>query len=120
MIYADPVHTINLFINILDNAIKYSGENPRVSIETQNTNRDKIMIRICDNGPGIPHEQQKMVFKQFYRGKKEQKSGKSGFGLGLFYVKKIVNQHNGKVTIRSAPEQGTCFSVYLTTIDKEL
>lgn len=120
MVYADPVHTINLFINILDNAIKYSDKDPRISIETQNVNKDRIMIRICDNGPGIPHDQQKMVFMQFYRGKEEQNSGKSGFGLGLFYVKKIVNQHNGEVTIQSTPEQGTCFSVYLATIDKEL
>lgn len=89
-IYGDPVHMINVFINILDNAIKYAGTQPRINIKTSNTEENRICIQICDNGTGIPYEQQKHIFNQFYRGNNAKSKKDSGFGLGLFYVKKII------------------------------
>lgn len=112
-VYVDPVHMMHVLTNLLDNALKYSDEKPMIYISTDNETKKQIRLEICDNGVGIPSDQQKQIFNQFYRGAQHKKSGKSGFGLGLYYVKKMITQHNGKVLIESVPEQGSCFSVYL-------
>ncbi|MFW6227636.1 MAG: sensor histidine kinase [Bacteroidota bacterium] len=117
MIYADPVHIVHVLTNILDNAMKYSDLDPLIFISTDNDSKNKIHMEICDNGMGIPPEQQKQIFKQFYRGSQHVKQGKSGFGLGLYYVKTMIEQHDGTIHIQSVPEQGTCFSVYLPIIN---
>ncbi len=117
MIYADPVHIVHVLTNILDNAMKYSDLDPQVYISTDNDSKNKIHMEICDNGVGIPPEQQKQIFNQFYRGAQHVKQGKSGFGLGLYYVKTMIEQHDGRVHIQSVPEQGTCFSVFLPIIN---
>lgn len=116
MVYVDTVHIVHIITNILENSLKYNNKQPHIYINTDNEDEKWINLEICDNGTGIPYDQQKLIFNQFYRGSQHKKSGKSGFGLGLYYVKKMVAQHNGKIFIESVPEQGTCFSVYFEMI----
>ncbi|MFO8086199.1 MAG: HAMP domain-containing sensor histidine kinase [Bacteroidales bacterium] len=113
IIYADTVHMVHVITNIVENSIKYCKEKPNINISTNNDTKDKIHMEICDYGYGIPAEHQKNIFTQFYRSPEHKKTGKSGFGLGLYYVKKMVAQHKGSISFQSLPEQGTCFSVYL-------
>ena len=108
----DPVHFTNLISNLVDNAIKYSGDYPRVGIMTFNKN-GKLCIRIRDNGIGIKKEDQKRVFEKFYRVPTGNVHTVKGFGLGLSYVKKIVEEHNGSVSLRSEVNKGTEFEISL-------
>ncbi len=111
-IIADPTHIRNIFSNILDNAIKYSGDNPLVHIETKNSN-EGILITISDNGKGISREAQKRIFDKFYRVSTGDLQYIKGFGLGLYYVKTIVEAHQGSVYVNSSLNKGSSFYVYL-------
>ena len=101
MVLADPEELKTAFVNLLDNSIKYSDEEPRISIRLKTTalnNRVAIVIR--DNGIGIPPGDLKRVFKRFYRVPDSGKARK-GTGLGLFIVKGIIEKHGGKITAES-------------------
>ncbi len=112
VIKADKVHLSNVTHNILENAIKYSEKAPEITISTADM-KDEIVISIEDNGPGIDPVAAKMVFDKYYRVPTGNKHDVKGFGLGLSYVKLIVEAHGGKVHLESGPGLGTRVSIHL-------
>lgn len=114
-IVADAAEMQTAFVNLLDNAVKYSGEDKRISIRTKrSTLNNKVDIFIKDNGIGISQADLKRVFKRFYRVTDKAGSGTKGTGLGLFIVKSIIEKHGGKLRAQSRGEgRGTTFLVNL-------
>ncbi len=102
----------SIFINLIDNAVKYSGKNSVVSIEMRKSNNDSVEISVADNGQGMTTEEANNVFKRFYRSN-ETRSDISGSGLGLSITKKLVEMHNGKIKVQSSPGKGSKFTVIL-------
>ena len=112
VIYADPVHFRNIINNLIDNAIKYSNDNASITIST-NKIKKYLNISIMDNGNGIPKDALLKVFEKFYRVPSGNVHNVKGFGLGLYYVKTIVEAHNGKVEIHSTINKGTNVDLFL-------
>lgn len=108
----DVVHITNAINNLLENAIKYSGQSPLINVETQNEHNG-IWLKIRDNGIGIAPEHLKKVFDRFYRIPTGNLHNVKGFGLGLYYVKMIVELHKGKVSVKSEPNKGSEFCIFL-------
>ncbi|MDZ7650772.1 MAG: HAMP domain-containing sensor histidine kinase [Cytophagales bacterium] len=111
-IRADKLHLTNVIFNLLDNAIKYNKQQPIIRISTSYTHGN-LILRIEDNGIGIKSEDQKKIFHRFYRVPTGNLHDVKGFGLGLSYVKLIVEAHKGKITLTSEPDKGSCFSIAL-------
>lgn len=111
-IQADPIHITNVVYNLLDNAVKYCTTKPFISITTKNE-RNYLVIEIKDNGIGIRKEDLKMIFDKFYRVSTGNIHDIKGFGLGLFYVKLIINEHNGSIDVRSKAGEGSTFIIKL-------
>ena len=109
-IKGDEVHITNVIFNLLDNAMKYSKENPEIEIATLNK-KEQFMISVKDNGIGIAKEHQTQIFDRFYRVPTGNVHNVKGFGLGLSYVKKIIDLHNGVIKVESALNKGTTFSI---------
>ena len=114
----DKVHISNIINNLLDNARKYSEQAPEIIIKTSNE-KNGICISIKDNGIGISAEAQKQIFDKFYRVPTGNVHNVKGFGLGLYYVKYMLEEHGGRVRVESRArmenesESGTTFIVYL-------
>jgi signal transduction histidine kinase len=111
-ILGDPVHLYNAISNLVDNAIKYSKDEPDVIIETSNTEQE-IVISIRDKGIGMNESDLRMIFNKFYRVKHGDRHDVKGFGIGLSYVKKIVELHSGSIEARSIPGEGSVFNIHL-------
>ncbi|NOS54977.1 MAG: HAMP domain-containing histidine kinase [Cyclobacteriaceae bacterium] len=111
-ILADKLHFTNVIGNLLDNAIKYCEKEPRISITTSNS-QTSIQIEISDNGIGISQENQKRIFARFYRVPTGNRHDVKGFGLGLNYVKLIVEAHKGRISVQSMPGNGSIFTIVL-------
>jgi len=111
-IQADKLHVTNVLTNLIDNAIKYCKGKPAITIQTANTTKG-VLIEVKDNGIGISAENQKRVFQKFYRVPTGNVHDVKGFGLGLNYVKTIIQAHGGNVTLTSQLEKGSIFSIYL-------
>ncbi len=112
LLKADEVHISNVIHNLLDNAIKYCDKEPQISIRTRNIG-SAIQIIFEDNGIGIKKENIKMIFDKFYRVSTGNVHNVKGFGLGLYYVKLIIESHQGKINVKSQLGQGTTFTITL-------
>ena len=111
LIQADSVHLTNVIYNVLDNAIKYCETTPQIQIATKNE-RNGLWVEISDNGIGIKKENVSLIFDKFYRVPTGNLHNVKGFGLGLYYVKLIVEAHGGKVTVKSTLGKGTTFALF--------
>ncbi len=112
IVSADRVHLTNILFNLMDNAIKYSKEQPEISITTTNSERE-LSIKISDKGIGIPKDQLSKIFEKFYRVPKGDLHDVKGFGLGLSYVKNMVEMLKGNITVNSKIDEGTDFTLKL-------
>ncbi len=112
MIEGDQVHITNIFHNLLDNSIKYSQEVPKVEINLRKE-KDFAVIEVKDEGIGIPKEHQKRIFDKLYRVPTGNVHNVKGFGLGLSYVKAIVDQHEGQIAVKSDINKGSTFTIKL-------
>ncbi len=117
-IEGDRVHITNLVYNLLDNANKYAPKRPLIIISTENTGQG-IVMTISDNGIGISKNEQKKIFDKLYRVPTGNLHEVRGFGLGLSYVKAIVEEHHGKISVESEVNRGTTFRVFLPFVIKE-
>ena len=111
-VIGDNVHLTNVVINLLDNAIKYCLEPPEIIVNTINQN-NKLLIRVKDNGIGISKSNRKKIFEKLYRVPTGNIHNFKGFGLGLSYVKAIVDEHEGDVSVDSELGKGSTFTVRL-------
>jgi len=111
VITADPVHLTNIFYNLLDNAVKYTPQLPKIKVWTEDT-EEGVLISVKDNGIGMSKEVQKNIFDKFYRVPTGNLHNVKGFGLGLSYVKLITEAHGGEVSVKSKPNQGSVFQLF--------
>jgi two-component system phosphate regulon sensor histidine kinase PhoR len=109
---ADRLHLTNVFHNLLDNAVKYCKDIPLLNIRTRN-HQTGIIIEVNDNGIGISPENQKRIFQKFYRVSTGNVHDVKGFGLGLSYVKTVIDAHGGYVSVKSEVGRGSIFSVFI-------
>ncbi len=112
LVQGDELHLSNVLYNLVDNAIKYSPEDLRLTVSTANEN-DGIRIAVADHGLGLSKEQTQRIFDKFYRVPTGNLHNVKGFGLGLSYVKKMIQAHHGTVQVTSEVGEGSEFSVWL-------
>ncbi len=106
----DEVHFTNLVSNLIDNAVKYSKDQLNIKITTHSTNKN-FVLRIEDNGIGMNKETQRRIFEKFYRAHTGNVHNVKGFGLGLSYVRTVVDAHHGKIKVESTIGKGTAFTL---------
>ena len=109
-VYADRIHFFNMLSNLIDNAIKYSGIKAFVQIKA-NKKEDKVMISVSDNGIGIATDKQALVFERFYRVPHGNLHDVKGYGLGLYYVKSLMEKHEGDVSLQSTEGKGSTITL---------
>jgi len=112
VVHGDLMHLTNVISNLLENAMKYTSRTPEISIATKNENF-QVVISVSDNGIGISKENQKRIFDKFYRVPTGNVHNVKGFGLGLSYVKLIVEQHGGDISLKSELNKGSRFDIHL-------
>lgn len=114
VLYARPLVVETVFRNLMDNAIKYAGDPPRVEVSVRVTDRGRVVTRIADNGDGVPPELRKRIFGMFFRAGSELTRRQKGTGLGLYIVNSLVRQMKGRVSVHDRPGQsGSVFEVDL-------
>ena len=119
-IYVDEVHFTNAITNLMDNAVKYRKPDEPVDIHLRTWNEgDKLCFSIADTGQGIKRENVKKIFEKFYRVHTGNVHDVKGFGLGLAYVKKIINLHEGEIKCESELGKGTKFIITLPILREE-
>lgn len=111
-IKGDRILLSNVISNLLDNALKYSGDKPEIRIDTESTG-NMICISVSDNGRGIPEKEQDLIFEKYYRINTGDVHDIKGFGLGLTYVRKVIEAHNGTISLKSEEGKGSVFTVKL-------
>ena len=119
-IFVDEMHFTNVIFNLLDNAVKYKKPEGELLLHVKTWNEsDKLYISIQDNGIGIKKENLKKIFEKFYRVHTGNLHDVKGFGLGLAYVKKIIQDHKGTIRAESELNVGTKFIIVLPTLKNE-
>ncbi len=108
---ADRSHLYNILNNLVENAVKYSGDSVEIKASA-NADKEYVEVSISDNGNGIPSGDLKHIFQRFFRGKASA-GEQPGMGLGLAYVKLLVDAHGGEISVESTFGQGTCFTIKL-------
>jgi two-component system phosphate regulon sensor histidine kinase PhoR len=114
-ILANQFHMTNVLVNILENALKYSDDKPKIDVYTESTNKN-LLIKIEDKGIGMSKNVQKHIFDKFYREQKGNIHDVKGHGLGLAYVKEIIDIHHGTVFVDSEKGKGSTFTIKLPLI----
>lgn len=112
VVIADKTHLANTLCNLLDNALKYSTDKPEINILTFNEG-SRLVMEISDNGIGIEKDYREKVFEKFFRVPTGNVHNVKGFGLGLAYIKKIIELHEGTIVLRSEAGKGTTFIIHL-------
>jgi heavy metal sensor kinase len=112
MVLGDKGRLQQLFTNIIDNAIKFTGEGGKIQVAVERDNK-AVQVLIKDNGIGIPEEEQEKIFKRFYRVDKSRSKETGGIGLGLSIAEWIAHAHHGRIEVHSELNQGSIFTVYL-------
>jgi two-component system phosphate regulon sensor histidine kinase PhoR len=112
LIQADPFHLERVFVNLFDNALKYGGTPPQITVNIEQY-RGGTEIKISDNGRGIPSSDWDLIFEPFHRVSTGDIHNVKGFGLGLSYAKSVMSEHNGSVSVTKSNDSGTTFSVVL-------
>jgi two-component system phosphate regulon sensor histidine kinase PhoR len=110
---ADEVHFSNIIFNLLDNAMKYSNNAPHIEVDTFSHGNGMMSIKIKDDGIGMDKETQSRIFERFYRAHTGNLHNVKGFGLGLSYVKAIVDAHEGRIKVESTLGKGSTFTITL-------
>ncbi len=117
-LHGNPIRLRQLLDNLLGNAIKYTPEGGNITVEME-LQSDQIIVRVSDNGPGVPPADQPHIFEKFYRASNVPK-GVGGSGLGLAIVKSIVDSHQGRIWVESLMGRGTTFTVVLPLTQKTI
>ena len=112
LLVGDPIHLSNVIFNLLDNANKYSPEKPEITIETSNL-KTGLTVRVGDKGIGMTKDMQKKIFEKFYRVPTGNIHDIKGFGLGLSYVKAVIEQHKGLIKVESETNKGSTFEFFI-------
>ncbi|AUS07195.1 two-component sensor histidine kinase [Tamlana carrageenivorans] len=114
-VLANETHFTNVIVNMLDNAIKYSPEAPRIEVYTENVGTN-VLLKVKDHGSGMSKTAAKKVFEKFYREHTGNIHNVKGHGLGLAYVKRIVEDHQGHISVESEKDKGSTFTIKLPLI----
>lgn len=113
IVQGDRDHLSNCICNLVENSLKYGEANIEITLSTFMSGKNKV-IQIRDNGPGIPVKYQKEVFERFFRGQKANQYKGQGFGIGLSYVKSVVEAHGGSISLNELYDAGCEFNILLT------
>jgi signal transduction histidine kinase len=106
----DEVHMSTVMNNLLSNAVKYGHPPVRINVVLIET-AEHLVVTVSDNGPGISREEQKHIFEKFYRGRESKKRVIKGLGLGLYYVRQIIEAHQGTISLHSSHGKGSAFTI---------
>ena len=110
---ADKMHIGNIISNLLENSIKYSGENVKIDIDYRENSNDSVCITVADNGFGIAKSDVNYIYDKFFRSRSASDNDIPGMGLGLAYVKQLVQAHRGSIAMESEDGAGTLFTIKL-------
>jgi two-component system phosphate regulon sensor histidine kinase PhoR len=120
-VYVEETHFSNLIFNLMDNAVKYRKPDEPINIYLRTWNEaGKVYLSIRDTGIGIKKENVKKIFEQFYRVHTGNRHDVKGFGLGLAYVKKVIDIHKGTIAVNSEFGKGTTFTIGMDYIDRDV
>ena len=111
----DPEAIKQALANLMDNAIKYSGEGRRLAVAVR-AEGGWVAIEVADEGIGIPAGETERIFEKFYRIGRSETQSSRGSGVGLALVKHIAEAHGGRVKVESRPGEGSCFTLYLPVV----
>ena len=112
VLFIDEIHFLNIINNLLDNALKYTNKTPEISIKTKDI-KNGVLISVIDNGIGMSKDEQLKIFDRFYRVSKGNIHNTKGFGLGLSYVKAIIEAFKGNITVKSELNKGSRFDIFI-------
>lgn len=116
-VHADRLHLTSVLYNLIDNALKYSREKVRIQVILERKG-DIILLAVADNGPGIPPAYRQKIFDPFFRVPQNDTHDSKGYGLGLSYVRTIIQRHLGFITVQSDPAEGSRFTIHLPVEEK--